>query len=124
MKLSQSIISSVLLCAIFFSILRNPALYLNFELNQQKIYENFCRNFDKPISSCGGKCHLLDQMNHTHDEAESSKNHKLDLKETLLYWIKASSFKLVQNVLRAFFIKVSIEYSFLDASSLFRPPID
>jgi hypothetical protein len=48
---------------IYFLALLNPiAPYIDYSLNKTKIIEMYCKNKDKPVLKCEGKCHLKKQL--------------------------------------------------------------
>ncbi|WP_207515185.1 hypothetical protein [Longitalea luteola] len=51
-----------LLLLVLLKVLAAPVIYLQFEWNKAYIAANLCENRNKPIMSCGGKCHLNKQL--------------------------------------------------------------
>ena len=50
-----------------FGLLRPLAPLIDFELNKGYIQDFLCINRDKPITVCGGKCYLLEQLKKVND---------------------------------------------------------
>jgi len=65
---------------LYFLALLNPiAPYINYSLNKAEIIEKFCKNKDKPILKCEGKCHLKKQLaKAAENEEEQNKTIKTD----------------------------------------------
>jgi hypothetical protein len=60
----------LVLSGILLQICSSAIIFANYEINKEKITEQFCENKDKPKMCCKGKCHMRKQLN----EAEKKEN--------------------------------------------------
>ena len=98
-------------------------------LNLNSIIEQYCVNKDKPQLHCDGKCFLAEQLNKASDSNENSSDKFLSvIFESFIpvyispqTEVKFYNFNIVSTEEGEF--KYCNSYSFLHASSNFKPPI-
>ena len=61
-RMFKSLISSVLLGLLLFSLFYNTVIWTRYELNIEEITELFCVNKDKPELQCFGKCSVSKEL--------------------------------------------------------------
>ncbi|MEX2336260.1 MAG: hypothetical protein WD555_03210 [Fulvivirga sp.] len=80
MKLLRNVVIVTLILNTLGSTLVVPLIYLDFNLRRDYIARVLCIKKEEPITVCGGKCYLVDQLKKTtkqQQEKATTVNHKL-----------------------------------------------
>ena len=104
------------------AMLKPIAPFVEFAINQDYIAEFLCINKEKPEMACGGKCHLMKQLEK--QEKEEPKQLRIAFEEYPIGFVKiyqkGSSTDL--NFLSKKIIDQQQNYSYLYISQVFHPP--
>jgi len=126
------VVKKLLLTHLFLNLyllaLIQPALpVIDYLVNYNYIVEELCKNRDKPILTCNGKCYLekqvKQQLDLTHSD-ESPMLPKVDFEKLISLKVKKFTYKLFEVNLTendTYFYTTLIKSTF--TNSLFRPPI-
>lgn len=105
---------------------------LDYAINYDYISKELCENKDKPNSCCEGKCYLKKELakeanSDTSTDKSNSSNKKNFNQEQEILFYQESKTTVIENF--HFIQKSTLDrnysnhYSYLDSSSVFRPPI-
>ena len=105
------------------AMLKPIAPFVEFAINQDYIAEFLCINKDKPEMACGGKCHLMKQLEK--QEKEEPKQLRIAFEEYPIGFVKV--YQKDSNTDLIFLSKKILNqqqnYSYLYTSQVFHPPI-
>lgn len=88
-----------------------------------------CENKEKPELECNGKCHLAKEMAKASDTPENGKDKKqISIETSIVFYQELSEdFTEIKPVILEYKSKITpyhnSSYSYLEADSLFHPPI-
>ncbi|MGB4849250.1 MAG: hypothetical protein WBP41_15100 [Saprospiraceae bacterium] len=120
MKLIFSIfLSSVILLQSFSSLI----ILGGYELNKEYITRIFCKNKDKPVLHCNGKCYLENQLTE-HQKKEQSPNSKAKEKHEILQFCeKQFAFQFISFAHTSVHHSLYVNMPYDEISfSIFHPP--
>ncbi|WP_338395401.1 hypothetical protein [Fulvitalea axinellae] len=117
---------SLILSLLVFTLSKQGAVLLTFNIFQQYIADNLCENRDRPMTMCYGNCFLEKELNKT-TEQEEQRGIADETSVSLDLYSKFTSVsnpeKPVDFISKKGLIKVySNAYHFLWENSLFHPP--
>ncbi len=78
------------------SIMKNNALYIVYEYNNQLFENLFCENTDRPELKCHGKC-MLTEMQNDQDKDDNSASLVKQFQVELLYYTNSINFDISKN---------------------------
>lgn len=103
-------------------MLKPVSPFIEYALNKDYIAEFLCINKDKPEMACGGKCHLMKQLEK--QEKELPKGLKISFEEYPIgfvkLYLKNSKVDLEHHAKQRF--GEYQNYSFLFSEEIFHPP--
>ncbi|MEM1408287.1 MAG: hypothetical protein AAGG59_16005 [Bacteroidota bacterium] len=70
MRIIRNIIALYLAVNILLGTLMVPLIHLDFKMRRDYIAKILCIKRDRPITVCGGKCYLADQLKKASDSSE------------------------------------------------------
>ncbi len=73
MRLTQKIMTFLLLLAVLMQLSSSLIVVISFEINRKYIKENFCININRPTLGCDGKCFLMQKMKQQQNKAQSQQ---------------------------------------------------
>ena len=103
-------------------MLRPVSPFLEYMINKDYIAEFLCINKDKPEMACGGKCHLMKELEK--DQKELPKGLKISFEEYPIGFVKLyqkSSKKVFDFLFKQNFGNEQ-NYSYLFSQEVFHPP--
>ena len=104
------------------AMLKPIAPFVEFAINQDYIAEFLCINKDKPEMACGGKCHLMKQLEK--QEKEEPKQLRIAFEEYPIGFVKV--YQKTSKVDSESILKNAFDcpqnYSYLYTSKIFHPP--
>ena len=104
------------------AMLKPIAPFVEFAINQDYIAKFLCINQDKPEMNCGGKCHLMKQLEK--QEKEEPKQLRISLKEYPIGFVKI--YRNKSNIYQEGRQKKAFSnvqnYSYLYSLEVFHPP--
>ena len=123
-KIVRPILSFILLAAIILQTLGKFFIYADYIINKEAIAQKFCKNKNKPMMHCDGKCHIMKKMKEE-DKKENNllNNLKEKYKIQLFAELKTPSLELPDTYIT---VKGNSIYSSSESSShlfsVFHPP--
>ncbi len=129
MRLTQKIMTFLLLLAVLMQLSGSLIVVLAFENNRKHIKENFCINIAKPTLECAGQCFLIQKLSEQHRPDNEQAKHFWQLcLEQLLGAVPTS---LLDSNFKLFYLPNNNtlnrhnthKYFRLYISLVFRPPI-
>jgi hypothetical protein len=108
---------------ILFQTLSTGIIFLNFQIQKDFISKNLCAKKTVNNNSCKGSCHLKKQLKENESKEPSPAGTLKELKEAQMFCQPITSFGF-QPILpiNEEFIRFSVTYASLNATSVFHPP--
>jgi hypothetical protein len=124
-KVNKKIFAVTMLVAILFQAFCSFIIYANYEINKEKITQQFCENKNKPQIHCNGKCHLMKQLKKAEKEENTPLNNLKEKIEFSPYVIMDDSvftfLKYSTNIKHSFYYVFN--FSLIHPNTIFRPPL-
>ena len=104
------------------AMLKPIAPFVEYAINKDYIAKALCINQDKPELKCGGKCHLMKQLEK--QEKEEQKQLRVSLEEYPIGFVKVYAQKsdVHTELNQKNTYKTSQQYSYLYYHKIFHPP--
>lgn len=105
-------------------LLRPIAPWIEYELNKDYIKTYLCVNKDTPMTQCGGRCYLKEQLESNHDKNSETGGLELNMKDYPLGWKLLWYFEFdgILSKVKEQYDHYTDHYSKLLQSDVFHPP--
>jgi hypothetical protein len=122
MKQFNSLLFAVI---ILFTPVYNAAVWLDYDLNKERITELFCINKAEPESKCLGSCHVKKNLikQETKTTSSQASSETISLNRVNLYLETLAEIRLVNDKCNNLAPVTCLLYSDKHIEEIFRPPI-